>query len=363
MRQRRPHHSQEAPGGSRSTRHARNWAGSRLLALVGVMVAALFAPIGNAAGAQPAAGTVAAGVQLKAPQRLPDFGPNVTIFDPSMPTSEIQATFDAIWEQAAQQRDGQRDRYGLLLPAGRRTAPTLSRCRSRSGTTPRSPVWAPRRATCRSTARSRSTTAASTRTALRPTTTSNPPNAVLRAEQLLAHHVQPHHQRQQRRPGRLRAGNNFWAVSQAVSMRRVDVTGGDLTLMDYCSGPSFASGGYHRRLEGGDRDQRIAAAVVSPATARSIEWSNAVWNQVFSGVVGAPADDTYPDPPYTTLDKTPLSREKPYLFVDDKGGTRSGSRRRASQHERHHLGRRTDAGPNHPDQRTSSSPSRATRSR
>jgi hypothetical protein len=26
----------------------------------------------------------------------PDFGPNVTVFDPSMPTSEIQATVDAI---------------------------------------------------------------------------------------------------------------------------------------------------------------------------------------------------------------------------------------------------------------------------
>ncbi len=27
----------------------------------------------------------------------------------------------------------------------------------------------------------------------------------------------------------------------------------------------------------------------------------------------------YPNPPYTVLDKTPLSREKPYLYVDDKG--------------------------------------------
>ena len=61
-------------------------------------------------------------------------------------------------------------------------------------------------------------------------------------------------------------------------------------------------------------------------------WSNAVWNQVFTGVVGAPDDSGYagcapPAPvqpsnagiciPYTTLETTPLSREKPYLFVDD----------------------------------------------
>jgi hypothetical protein len=42
-----------------------------------------------------------------------------------------------------------------------------------------------------------------------------------------------------------RASANFWAVSQAVSLRRVDVRGGTLSLMDYCSaGPQFASGGY-----------------------------------------------------------------------------------------------------------------------
>ena len=28
----------------------------------------------------------------------------------------------------------------------------------------------------------------------------------------------------------------FWAISQASSMRRVDIRGGDLSLMDYCSG-------------------------------------------------------------------------------------------------------------------------------
>ena len=42
-----------------------------------------------------------------------------------------------------------------------------------------------------------------------------------------------------------RASANFWAVSQAVSMRRLDITGGNLSLMDYCTaGPQFASGGF-----------------------------------------------------------------------------------------------------------------------
>jgi hypothetical protein len=44
-----------------------------------------------------------------------------------------------------------------------------------------------------------------------------------------------------------------------------------------------------------------------------------VWNQVFAGVEGAPSEADFPNPPYTTLETTPLSREKPYLFVDAQG--------------------------------------------
>ena len=46
-----------------------------------------------------------------------DFGPNVVIFDTSMSTSEIQATFDEIWEQ---QRDDEMGsgRYSLLFMPG-----------------------------------------------------------------------------------------------------------------------------------------------------------------------------------------------------------------------------------------------------
>ncbi|GAA1987320.1 glycosyl hydrolase family 28-related protein [Microbacterium pumilum] len=111
---------------------------------------------------------------------------------------------------------------------------------------------------------------------------------------------------------------NFWAVSQAVSMRRVDVTG-NVSLMDYCTaGPQYASGGYI----GDTRLQTVTNGSQQQWLTRNSEvtnWSNAVWNQVFSGVVGAPGDAAFPDPPYTTIDKTPISREKPYLYVDDQG--------------------------------------------
>ncbi len=81
---------------------------------------------------------------------------------------------------------------------------------------------------------------------------------------------------------------NFWAVSQAAPMRRVNVTGGNLTLMDYCTGPSFASGGFIADSQTGfvinGSQQQFLVRNSSIGG-----WSNGVWNQVFSGVVGAPA--------------------------------------------------------------------------
>ncbi|QLG10642.1 adenylyl cyclase [Deinococcus sp. D7000] len=124
------------------------------------------------------------------------------------------------------------------------------------------------------------------------------------------------------------AATNFWAVSQAAPMRRVHVDG-KFSLMDYCSaGPQFASGGYiaDSRFSGtdavinGSQQQFIVRNSEIPG------WSNGVWNQVFSGVKGAPATsfatldgDGKPANPYTTLPITPMSREKPYLYLDAAG--------------------------------------------
>ena len=116
-----------------------------------------------------------------------------------------------------------------------------------------------------------------------------------------------------------RASANFWAVSQAVSMRRLNIAGGNLSLMDYCTaGPQFASGGFIADsnlpfvINGSQQQWLIRNSQIGG-------WSNGVWNQVFAGVEGAPSEATFPSPPYTTLATTPLSREKPYLFVDGQG--------------------------------------------
>ncbi len=114
---------------------------------------------------------------------------------------------------------------------------------------------------------------------------------------------------------------NFWAVSQAVSLRRVNVQGGDFSLMDYCgNGPYFASGGFIADskfgtvINGSQQQWLTRNSTVG-------NWTNGVWNQVFAGVEGAPADAGFPNPPYTTLATTPLSREKPFLFLNEQGQT------------------------------------------
>jgi len=109
----------------------------------------------------------------------------------------------------------------------------------------------------------------------------------------------------------------FWATSQAASLRRVHING-LTTLMDYCSGPSYASGGFIA-------DSQFSSSTVINGSqqqylVRNSEldgWTNGVWNQVFAGVQGAPVQ-SFPNPPYTTLHTNPESREKPFLYVDSK---------------------------------------------
>lgn len=95
-------------------------------------------------------------------------------------------------------------------------------------------------------------------------------------------------------------------------------TSGRSRRQSRCAGPQYASGGFIA-------DSRFGTVINGSQqqwlTRNSVvgSWTNAVWNQVFSGVVGAPDDATFPDPPYTTVESTPVSREKPYLYVDAHG--------------------------------------------
>ena len=106
-----------------------------------------------------------------------------------------------------------------------------------------------------------------------------------------------------------------WGVSQGATFRRIQVNGA-LELTDsYCG---YASGGFIA-------DSVITGQVNSCSQQQWYSrnsnfgsWSGSVWNMVFSGVTGAPAQH-FPSPSYTTLATTPVSRERPFLYVDGNG--------------------------------------------
>lgn len=113
----------------------------------------------------------------------------------------------------------------------------------------------------------------------------------------------------------------FWAVSQAAPIRRVDINGNS-SFMDYCSGgPQFASGGFVA-------DSQFTGNIVNGSQQQFIVrnsnlngWSNGVWNQVFVGDNGAPAQ-SFGSPgaqPYTTLATSPITEEEPFLYTDASG--------------------------------------------
>ncbi|MFE6253709.1 adenylyl cyclase [Agromyces sp. NPDC057865] len=278
--------------------------GPRRLAGVVLTMTAIAALVAGGAGAANAAPPG----PVLAVAGAPDFGPNVTIVDPSMPTDDIQAIFDGLAAAQVDDEMGSNRHSVLFMPgaygsagdplqarigyytevAGLGAQPTdvavngklevYNRCLDAGGT-----------ANCLALVNFWRTIS----------------NLSLQVNAL--------------GQDGCRASANFWAVSQAVSMRRVDISGANLSLMDYCTaGPQYASGGFIA-------DSRLPFVINGSQQQWLIRnseiggWSNGVWNQVFSGVEGAPDDATFPSPPYTTLDETPVSREKPYLYVDDAG--------------------------------------------
>ncbi|HXU97624.1 MAG TPA: hypothetical protein VFP03_05945 [Jiangellaceae bacterium] len=268
---------------------------TKLLVAVAMIVTAASATLAGVVGAAAAPQAPPAAVQ-------PDFGPNVRIFDPSMPTSEIQATVNAIRDEQVDAEMGTQ-RYALLFKPGTYGSPTEPLIIQVGYYTEVAGLGA------------------------------SPADVVING------HVDVYNRclapdncialvNFWRSVSNLtinimgetgcRASANFWAASQAAPMRRVDVTGGNLTLFDYCTaGPQFASGGFIADsrtgfvINGSQQQYIVRNSSIGG-------WSNAVWNQVFAGVQGAPAQ-TFPSPPYTTLATTPVSREKPYLYVDAEG--------------------------------------------
>lgn len=119
-------------------------------------------------------------------------------------------------------------------------------------------------------------------------------------------------------------GRNMWGVSQAAPARRVHVKG-DLWLFDV--NPNNGASGW---ASGGFLGDSLVDGSVVPGGQqqwlyRNSNWGNAeggVWNMVFVGCDNAPATSFGSIPNYTTIDATPSIREKPYLYADDSGAWR-----------------------------------------
>ena len=110
------------------------------------------------------------------------------------------------------------------------------------------------------------------------------------------------------------SGTVQWAVSQAVSLRRMHVRG-DLVLHQR---RGWASGGWMSdSLVDGNVDSGSQQQWIS----RNCDWKSwtgSNWNMVFVGVVNPP-EGAWPEPPYTKIAHTPVVREKPFLKVNAAG--------------------------------------------
>jgi hypothetical protein len=98
-------------------------------------------------------------------------------------------------------------------------------------------------------------------------------------------------------------------------MRRVDVTG-QLKLDP--NGDGWSSGGFLA-------DSRVNGQVTSGSQQQWLSrndtwnsWAGSNWNMVFVGDGNAPAQ-SFPNPTYTTVAQTPVSREKPFPYIDSAG--------------------------------------------
>jgi hypothetical protein len=231
----------------------------------------------------------------------PNFGSSVYIFNPSMPQATIQATVDAVASQQVPNQFGTQ-RYALLFEPGTYGSST-NPLNFQVGyyTAVAGLGLSPNDVVINGSIYVRNQCVSGSCTAL---------NNFWRSLSNLTINVTT--------PNFGCYSGEFWAVSQAAPMRRVHING-LTTLMDYCTAPSFASGGFIADAEfdgstviNGSQQQWIVR------NSKLDGWTNAVWNQVFSGVVGAPAQ-SFPNPTYTTLATSPVTREAPYLYMDSNG--------------------------------------------
>ena len=221
---------------------------------------------------------------LAAKRATPDFGPNVAIFDPSMSSQTIQKQIDAVYATQEHNEFGPQRNALLFLPGSYSVDVPVGFYTEVAGLGPS-------------------------------------PDAVRIAGNM---HADANHEHNNATTTFWRAASGIsvapaggmmqWAVSQAVSLRRMHVRG-DLVLHQH---RGWASGGWMSdTLVDGNVDSGSQQQWIS----RNCDWKSwtgSNWNMVFVGVV-QPPKGTWPEPPYTTVAITPVVREKPFLQINAAG--------------------------------------------
>jgi hypothetical protein len=212
------------------------------------------------------------------------FGPNVLIFDPSMPSPLIQKQIDALYATQQHNEFGPQRNALLFLPGSYSVDVPVGFYTEVMGLG----------------ASPDATRIAGNVHADASHEHNNATTTFWRAAEGLA--IEP------------AGGTMQWAVSQAVSLRRMHIRGG-LVLHQH---HGWASGGWMSdSLVDGNVDSGSQQQWIS----RNCDWKSwtgSNWNMVFVGAGHSP-DGAWPSPPYTTVAQTPVVREKPFLQVNAAG--------------------------------------------
>ncbi|MGA7224895.1 MAG: hypothetical protein WBX16_18690 [Candidatus Acidiferrales bacterium] len=238
----------------------------------------------RAAGGGGAAWLTKALPKPAAKSATPEFGPNVMVFDPSMSSQAIQKQIDAVYATQEHNEFGQQRNALLFLPGDYSVDVPVGFYTEVIGLG----------------ASPDATRIAGNVHVDANLEHNNATTTFWRAAEGLS--IKP------------AGGTMQWAVSQAVSLRRMHVRG-DLVLHQHRGG---ASGGWMSdSLVDGNVDSGSQQQWIS----RNCDWKSwtgANWNMVFVGVVHPP-EGGWPAPPYTKVAHTPVVREKPFLQVNAAG--------------------------------------------
>ena len=221
---------------------------------------------------------------LAAKSEKPDFGPNVLVFDPSMSSQAIQKQIDAIYAVQEHNEFGKQRNALFFLPGNYSVDVPVGFYTEVIGL-------------------------------------GESPDATRISGNM---HADANHEHNNATTTFWRAASGLsitpaggtmqWAVSQAVSLRRMHMRG-DLVLHQH---HGWASGGW---MSDSLVDGNVDAGSQQQWISRNCDWKSwtgSNWNMVFVGVVHPPAG-AWPQPPYTTVARTPIVREKPFLQVNATG--------------------------------------------